>query len=546
MIEHSWKRPLVRVSLLAGLVLAATVLLVRRPEAAAQDRVAQLPADLALVPGDATFFVHVRVGEVWNSELGKNVRKQLGKELAEMTPRIERGLGVAIADVERGTLVMLSPNDHEPVFVIGTTKPYDRAKVLAGLGPNPEENKHMGKTYYVAKEGRKCLHFAGDRVFAFGQVEAIVQLLSAPGGKGALKGALAEAARGHTATAGFQLPEEERARAKAHEPPAVMAWAVPLLDLDYGMVTLDLRDSIQLGSALHFADAAKAKRGLDSAQAGLAVLKPMLGSVLDQADREKQMADFVPILKIAETALNQVRFEQRGNAVVAQTSLPGGPQGVASLTTALAGSIVKMREAAERMTSVNNLRQIAIAMHNYHATHNHFPAHAIYSADGKPLLSWRVAILPYIDQDNLYRQFKLDEPWDSEHNKKLLKMMPPVYEMPGGKAKDPHATFYQAFVGTGSVFEGDKGMRLADITDGTSNTILVVEAGEAVPWTKPDDLKYDSAKPLPKLGGPIQGDFNAAFCDGHVRLIKKTIDPQVLHLLIQRSDGMVIDFSKIE
>ncbi len=533
-----------RAALALGLIAAAGVWLAHRPDASAQEKSA-LPADLALVPTDATCFVHVRVGEVWNSELGKNVRKQFGKVLDEIVPQVEKNLGVAIGDVERGTLVMLSPRDNDPVFILTTAKPYDRTKLLAVLGANPEENRHMGKTYYVAKEGRKCIYPANDRVFALGEVESIVQLLSAPSGKGSLGGALAEAAKGHTATAGFQIPEEERARAQNHPPPPVVAWIVPMLDMQYATVTLDLGETIRIGAAVQFPDAAKAKRGLDSAQAGVAVLKPMLGTVLDEASRQKELADFVPILKIAEQALNHVKVEQRANAVVAQASVPGGPQGVASLTTALGGAIVKARDAADRMTSVNNLRQIAIAMHNYHDSYKRFPAHAIYSADGKPLLSWRVAILPYLEQDNLYRRFKLDEPWDSEHNKKLMKQMPPVYAVPGAKAKEPHLTFYQGFVGKGAFFEGEKGTTLGGITDGTSNTLMVVEAGDAVPWTKPEDLPYDSEKPLPKLGGPRAGDFNAAWCDGSVRLIKKTIDPKVLHLLIQRNDGMVVDFDKI-
>src|SRR5207244_2364868 len=113
------------------------------------------------------------------------------------------------------------------------------------------------------------------------------------------------------------------------------------------------------------------------------------------------------------------------------------------------------------------------------------------TANGKPLLSWRVLILPYIEQDALYRQFKLDEPWDSPHNLKLLPLMPKIYAPVGAKPKEPHSTYYQAIVGPGAAWEhtkDGKGMRIQNFTDGTSNTITVAEAREAVPWTKPDDI----------------------------------------------------------
>src|SRR5439155_1388856 len=120
-----------------------------------------------------------------------------------------------------------------------------------------------------------------------------------------------------------------------------------------------------------------------------------------------------------------------------------------------------------------------------------FPAAAVYDKDGKAILSWRVLILPYIEQDRLYRKFRLNEPWDSPHNKKLLEMMPKTYAAPNAKGDPPYTTHYQVFVGPGAGFEGKRGLRIGDFTDGTSNTILVAEAARAVPWTKPEDLPYD-------------------------------------------------------
>ncbi|HYT87230.1 MAG TPA: TIGR03067 domain-containing protein [Gemmataceae bacterium] len=202
-------------------------------------------------------------------------------------------------------------------------------------------------------------------------------------------------------------------------------------------------------------------------------------------------------------------------------------------------------QTAQQRASANNLKQIGLAMHNYHDTYKKFPTNAIYSKDGKPLLSWRVAILPFIDENALYQQFKLDEPWDSEHNKKLLDKMPMVYAPVGGAAAGPNTTFYQVFTGPGTIFEGTTGIRLPAITDGTSNTILAVEAGKAVPWTKPDDIPFDPKKDLPTLGGLFKEGFNILMADGSVRFVRRGFDVPTLRAAITRNGGEVLDLDKL-
>src|SRR5262249_33286790 len=153
-----------------------------------------------------------------------------------------------------------------------------------------------------------------------------------------------------------------------------------------------------------------------------------------------------------------------------------------------------------------NLYELGLAMHRYHEEHGHFPHAVIPDKDGKPLLSWRVALLPSLGFEELYKQFKLDEPWDSPHNKPLLAKMPKVYDVPGAK-ETTDATYYQVFVGKDTVFEDGKDVTYQDITDGTVHTVLIIEAGKAVPWTKPEDLSYSADKPVPELGGAIGDGF---------------------------------------
>ncbi len=179
----------------------------------------------------------------------------------------------------------------------------------------------------------------------------------------------------------------------------------------------------------------------------------------------------------------------------------------------------KMAEPTPLPTTQDNMTKIAIAVHNYAADYNTLPT-SVYDKNGKAILSWRVKLLPYLELDNIAKMFKMDEPWDSPHNKELLKNMPAVFkcfEPAGAPAQEANTTPFRAFVGKGTLHEFNKKMNFPDITDATNTTFLFVEAAKAVPWTCPDDLEYDPAKPFPAMGGRFGKNFLAAFCDGSVR-----------------------------
>lgn len=196
--------------------------------------------------------------------------------------------------------------------------------------------------------------------------------------------------------------------------------------------------------------------------------------------------------------------------------------------------------------SQNNLKQIVLAIINFADANRGAMPNNLYDADGKPLLSWRVLILPYIEQTPLFKEFKFDEPWDGPNNKKLIEKMPKLFAPIRVKAKAGE-TFYQGFVGEKAVFGPKKQIRFpASFTDGTSNTGLVFEAGEAATWTKPDELTYDDEKALPKLGGLFGGEFNVGMADGSVLRCKKSADEKELRKLIKPNDGQMIDLRKLK
>lgn len=194
--------------------------------------------------------------------------------------------------------------------------------------------------------------------------------------------------------------------------------------------------------------------------------------------------------------------------------------------------------AKDRASSMNNLKQIGLAFHGYTDANRRFPNNVADKAN-KPLLSWRVLLLPYLGQDELFKQFKLDEPWDSTHNKKLLEKMPKVYTPVRGEAGKGE-TFYRGFTGAGTIFETGKELGFRNVTDGLSNTIFCVESAKPVPWTKPDDLPFDPKKDdLPKLGGMFEAGFNCVLCDGSARFIKKDAPKETLKAMITSDGGEV-------
>jgi hypothetical protein len=189
------------------------------------------------------------------------------------------------------------------------------------------------------------------------------------------------------------------------------------------------------------------------------------------------------------------------------------------------------------------MRQMMLALLNLESADASFPPHAIYSADGNPLLSWRVKILLYIEEMALYKQFKLDEPWDSPHNRALIARMPQVYRNPN-LPLEPGKTHYLAVVGEPCIFNGTAtGTKLRQITDGLSQTIMLVEASpdQAVEWTKPDDLEYDASNPNAGIGGIRPGGWQAAFADGSVQMISDMVDPAQLKAMFTRAGGEVIN-----
>jgi hypothetical protein len=237
----------------------------------------------------------------------------------------------------------------------------------------------------------------------------------------------------------------------------------------------------------------------------------------------------------------------------------------------LRDSRVKALQAANLSQSIKNLKQIGLAMHNFLSVNNSFPPAIVFGPDGKPWHSWRVLILPYLEHAHLFKQYDFTQPWDSPKNRALIDKMPSVYRDPQNGDATGSVTHYAALVGKKTAFppsgsrititggtasaELFKGIGLANITDGTSNSIAItpVDPARKIPWTKPEDITVGDD--FPGLGQPggiftptqIEGTGVAPvlFLDGSVRNLSTRTDLATLRALTTIRGGEIIDYAKL-
>ncbi len=268
-----------------------------------------------------------------------------------------------------------------------------------------------------------------------------------------------------------------------------------------------------------------------------------LANILQQVSRNQAVKKTYPKLEDAGRVLLP---EVQGDRLTLALNDENG--NLETLLSAIALPVDKARFSAARNRSANYLKQLGLAMHNYYDRYAHFPAGANLAGDGKPLLSWRVHVLPYVEQNKLYEEFHLDEPWDSEHNRKLIEKMPQAYLSPASKLTPKEGrTSYLRPTGEATACPPGAGITFKDIKDGSSNTIMIVEVGDdrAVVWTKPDDLPIDMDNPAKGLGGPYEKVFNTAICDGSVHTIRTSTPADVLRALFTRAGREKIDWDEV-
>lgn len=466
------------------------------------------------------------------------------KKFDDKKEAVERFVPVLFQDFEERRLVVpdLDPREMAeyiglsgPLWIVTATKPLDRKKMLKAQLMEDRFRDPYGPRFGM----EPSVIFLSDRSVLFGvpwelaRYSDVIARNPEPKAK-PMQAALALGSQSHLIVAGGYMPPEVRRffmmPFMSEREMRVLAAVAPLLATE-AAAALNLSSSIDLTLQFKAANAAAAGNALQAIKS----LRVLAEFALDKSKDAGEAGGWKLDLQngLAKTLAN-AKVEQAGTTVSIQLKL--------DITPAMAKHFGKeildlFRQRGDRVHNSNNLKQIGLALHNYHASMKSFPPAGIGDRDGKPLLSWRVAILPYIEEFQLYKEFDLNQPWDHPTNKKLISRMPRVFMVPGAETKDGE-THYRVLVGGGAMFEARQATRFANVTDGLSNTFLVVEANEPTIWTKPDDLPFNPNGPLPKFGVWPEG-FHVVLGDGSVRYVRSTTAADVLRAYITRNGGEV-------
>ncbi len=554
---------------------------------------------LAMIPTDANFFFTIRMHHVLEN-LPENVQKYLKVLPKSASPFewVKSNCGFDPQEVERFSVVAWAPKElDEPtpswvrVLVFVTTeKPYDVQKLREQFADDPTTSKPDGRTFLVRtdlfwKDAPKFkVHLVDKTTFVVGDSKSIEE--TAANKKpaktdGKLARGLELAKKNHALVLSVVNPEVVQQLDPKDLP---LPKAKALIE---GVLTEGLKQSLQLKGfdlvfdndakafdlqmLIHFPNEKEAKTFAESVRE----LGGPIGEIQQAPARERpklavdMFRPFLPRMgkapgppagepKLKQADINLVLDVLEGINVVQKDNVlrlgvviqpPTMKKILAKVPDPLIKSAVEAmptfpplparpkKLAPGQLAVAKNLRDLAIAMHAYHDVLKKFPGQSI----GKGL-SWRVAILPHLGKEGeeLYKKFKLDEKWDSEHNKKLIAEMPKVFQHPTAKAEEGH-TFYQGVAGPDTIFEPGKQFPLVSIQDGTSYTLMFLETAKAVPWTKPEDVSYDpKAKKLPDFGGHFAEKVVAAMADGAVYVLPHEYVQKNFQLLVQKADGQPI------
>lgn len=540
----------------AGLALAAAAAAVpAQPPAAAAP-----PAGLDAVPRDGFLVASVDVAKLWDQPGLKGAFDWLAAAPKDGQPGpVEQLVGVAPADLARVTVYVPHIDRHGdplPVVMATTRRPFNEARLVKNLIGDAGRPQRVpadpfgrsGNLIRLPEHGPfRVAVLADERTIILvpesrggpdgGSAAVLVARLLARKADGPLAPALA-AAPGSAVSVGL----DPRMLGMLEELPPYAA----LFRAASATLTADVAaDGLKAKLTLTFPDAADARRAGPVLEEGMADLaKTFDREAKRAADRGDRGALEGALFAAGRDVLRSAKVEVKDKAVVAAADGLGA-DAVAKLIAALPKQVAAARRNVEAQ---NNLKQILLGLHAHHDVMGYCPGDV--GPDRKAAMSWRVAILPYIEQAPLYQQLDLKQAWDSPRNKAVLEKaeMPKVFEVPGRPAAKGH-TYWRSFSlpkkaqapqGGPWLTEGQVGPRMADITDGTSNTFAVVEAGEAVPWYAPDVLAYDGARPLPPLGEKGGDGFLAGMGDGSVRFVRAGTDEKALRAAITRNGGEVL------
>lgn len=541
-------------------------------DVAAENDVQSAVSPVVYIPATATFVMVNRPAALLDDEAIKPFAAQVEEMVAESKDPMWKSLreaGFVPRNVEAVAMGVLpaDKSSHEPAaFAVRLTKPLDRSVIEKAATSKTTTfggilYKIRNDTFVTMPDDRTLLAAQDETTLTAMLIGGQLNRAASPWLK--IDEKLGSPALGvliDAETVASLLRKElfEKGQGREAEAAIMLAPVMPALnDMKIAGIGLVLGEEPGLRGYAEGDDESSAGRVAETLRALVTLGKNTLRQVKGQASgQDPQQQQFAKMfLPIAEKLLDSAKVESAG-VDVTLTAEAGGSSAIA--LGLLLPAIQQSREAARRAVSMNNLKQIALAFHNYHDVYGFFPP-AVLEENGVQH-SWRVAILPFVEGANLYERYRRNEPWDSEHNKTILAQMPDVYRDPSDGESAPTSTSYYLLTSDENhtiasnkpidITKGGNGTSLRDITDGSSNTLMVVEAKRDVPWTKPEDIPFDPAKvdELIKndLGGNHPGGFLVAFCDGVVRFISENVDPNLFQGLVTPRGGEVISGTDVD
>lgn len=553
--------------MLAAIVMMGSVL-AHQPKVRLDDK----PLFARLIGAHTLVFAHYQVKQLTSMPALQQVLQSMPGGQDEADKQIEKLTSVKLKEIDSVTMYLDQPKVTDdqieepspPYILIRTTSPVDRIALISNLARDHKVlsfGKHelmIDKNYGISILDDNTLFvvmFGGKRPREVAQQLLIPYFAMLETGNDipdSLKKSVELAqARKHHMIVGVAVNKEVNQAAEKvfQKAPAAVAPFKALIKARHGYMTLDYlpqaENDFRMQMRVGFDDAAAAKAGQGAMKFGIAMAKIGISSAMPKnADAEmKQLG------QLANKQLDAIKSEVIENDVAVRFET-----NTSVYLPMMLAAIAKVRRAADTMVSANNMRQLMIGMHNYHVDFNCLPP-ATTGTEGKPLHSWRVLLLPYMEQDNIYKKLKLTEPWNSEHNLKVFESvpMPKIFMHPGHKDETSRKTYYKVFTSKPGIrpsagFSPGSKLTLGQMTvqDGTSNTIAMIEAGPPVLWYQPEDIEFDPSGAFPKLESPWPDNrVQVAFFDASVRGLWLGQHEDIWKALITRNGGEAVDVGKL-
>lgn len=465
-------------------------------------------------------------------------RSGVGIAKEDLLAYVKRSSGIELQNVEQVIMALSFPKPDPKIrrssenngVVVRFSEPVDKKAMVERIAPTAKMKEIDGHVYYRAPGSGNSVCFPNDRTAVIAPGRLLDRMMAVKKEDSPLVQRLRRTSFDADAVIVVYVPplRSRIAEPFKNSPPSdVFAPLLKIPDhIETATMTLNLSSRVPVWLELQSKTAKSAVELEDLSDKAIGIAKAFLAMLPDRDDPDQDQNAFLEGLK---ELISRIHVDRKDNRVLVGASQFEDRDGFSKLVGIFVQDTL---ESARRSTRMRNLSNVAKALINYAEDHKgRFPLADFPLSKGRPSASWRVHLLPYLEEDKLYKQYNFDEPWDSKHNKKLLAKMPNVY----GRSNEGK-TRIVAPVGNLTVFGATEPVLLSDLSRGGSNTIAVVDVApeKAVPWTYPLDMPYDPKRPLAGFG-KIDRFIMAAFCDGRVVSIHKSTDADVLRMMFDHT-----------